>query len=137
MCDFYGLERYGGAAALLPGELRSRAMELCPAERAQAEELRLRAGRKLSVVLPEGERELGGDALTRRELDAVLEVATGASAHTARDGVCSGYVTAAGGYRIGLCGTVAMRNGAVAGFRFLSSVAVRVSRQIIGAADGI
>ncbi|MDR1299653.1 MAG: stage III sporulation protein AB [Oscillospiraceae bacterium] len=137
MCDFDGASRYDGAAALLPGALRRRAMALGVEERAEAEELRLRAGRRLSVVLPGGERELGGDALTQRELDGVLELATGASAHTARDGVRAGYVTATGGYRIGLCGTVAVRDGAVSGFRFLSSVAVRVSRQIIGAADDI
>jgi stage III sporulation protein AA len=105
--------------------------------RTRAEELRLRTGRQLSVLLPGGERELGGEAVSRSDLDAVLELATGASAHTARDAISSGYVTVAGGYRIGLCGTAAVRGGAVTGFRFISSAAIRVSRQIIGAADAV
>jgi stage III sporulation protein AA len=91
----------------------------------------------LRVLRPEGERGLGGEAVRRRDLDAVLELATGASAHTVRDAISLGYVTVAGGYRIGLCGAAAVRDGAVTGFRSISSAAIRVSRQIIGAADGV
>jgi stage III sporulation protein AA len=130
-------ERYVGAAMLLPEPLRGLAMAIGGNDRSRAEELRLRTGRRLSVLLPEGERELGGEAVRRHDLDAVLELATGASAHTVRDAISSGYVTVSGGYRIGLCGAAAVRDGAVTGFRFISSAAIRVSRQIIGAADGV
>jgi stage III sporulation protein AA len=133
----YSAERYVGAAMLLPHPLRERAMALDGAERATAEELRLRAGRCLSVLMPDGERGLGGDAVTRRELDGVLELATNASAHTVRDAVNAGYVTVTGGYRIGLCGTAATRSGAVTGFRSISSAAIRVSRQILGASRAL
>ncbi|MDR2421505.1 MAG: stage III sporulation protein AB [Oscillospiraceae bacterium] len=130
-------ERYAGAAMLLPRFLRETAMALSEDGRSRAEELRLRTGRRLSVLLPNGERELSGETIRRSDLDGMLELATGASAHTARDAISAGYVTVAGGYRIGLCGTAAVRGGAVTGFRFISSAAIRVSRQIVGAADGV
>ena len=46
--------RYDSAVMLLPPRLRARARELDRAGRAQAEELRLRAGMPLGVVLPRG-----------------------------------------------------------------------------------
>ena len=50
--------RYELAAAILPSRLRRIAMELPENDRARAEEFRLRAGRCMSVLLPEGERSL-------------------------------------------------------------------------------
>ena len=47
--------RYEEAARVLPGRLREQALAQPPEVRQRAEEFRLRAGRPLAVLLPEGE----------------------------------------------------------------------------------
>lgn len=129
--------QYDGAVLLLPQNLREAARRLGREERAMAEEIRLRAGHPPTALTGAREIPLGGAPVTRRDLDAVLDIATGASAHTARDSIRAGYITVRGGYRIGLCGTAVLRDGEVGGFRTLSSAAVRISRQIRGVAADV
>lgn len=133
----YSVSRYDGAVLLLPPNLRERARRLGHEQRAEAEEIRLRSGYPATVLTGGAELPLGEEPVTRRDLDAILDIATGASAHTARDSLRAGYITVRGGYRIGMCGTAITRDGEIAGFRTLSSAAIRISRQISGIADGI
>lgn len=133
MRDGRGFE---SAAALLPPELRARVLALSPAARAAAEELRLRAGRGGSVLLPGGEADLGV-RVTPEDLESVLETATRASAHTALEGVRAGFVTVRGGCRVGLCGEAAVRSGEIATLRSLSSLCIRIPGEVRGCAAGV
>ena len=132
--DAYAVSRCDGAMLFLPYGVRETARKLGRGERAAAEEFRLRVGRLPAVLGPWGEKELPGEPVTKRDLEALLEIATGASAYSSAAQVREGFVTVRGGYRIGLCGSVSMRDGAVAGFSAISSADVRVSREARGAA---
>ena len=127
------VERFDRAALLLPHNLRDRARELKREERASCEEFRLRLGYPASVVMPEGERSMGGDPVTKRELGFVLEAATGASVHSASSRLAEGFITAKGGFRVGLCGAVGLSGGEPGGFTSVSSAAIRISREHKGA----
>ena len=128
-------EGYLQAAALLPPHLRRQAQQVDKASQARAEELRLRAGRPMAVVYPEGERFVSGEALVcPRDLELVLEIATQASAHTALERMRSGCSTVRGGQRAGICGSAGMEEGEVYNLRQLSSLAIRIARQVPGAA---
>ncbi|MBQ1703935.1 MAG: stage III sporulation protein AB [Oscillospiraceae bacterium] len=127
------VERFDRAALLLPHNLRERARELKREERASCEEFRLRLGYPASVVMPEGERSMGGDPVTKRELGFVLEAATGASVHSASSRLAEGFITAKGGFRVGLCGAVGLSGGEPGGFTSVSSAAIRISREHKGA----
>lgn len=125
---------FQAAAQVLPDCLRKAVMAVPEADRLRVEEIRLRSGREPAVVLPEGERvfcrglKVGGQAL--RE---VLERATGSSVHSAGHELRRGFVSAAGGVRVGVCGTVPEGEG---GIRGISSVCIRVPRQVKGAGAG-
>lgn len=97
--------------------LRQRALSVSQEEQERAEEVRLRVGRPLSLVLPWGERWLEGNPVTGRDLEQLVELASGASFHAVADQVRRGYLTVAGGHRIGLCGSAVLREGEVQGLR--------------------
>ena len=126
--------RFRQAAALLPPHLRRPVERLDGTSQARAEELRLRAGRPLTLVCPEGERTVPGAEAPVRSMDLslVLEIATQASAHTALERVRNGFFTVRGGHRIGICGSGVVRDGEVRHLRQLSSLAIRVAREVPG-----
>ncbi len=132
------MEDFNSVAALLPKELKAAALALPFNVRSEAEEVRLRAGRPPSVLLPDGELSFRAEKkVEREELTAVLERATGASFHTAQAAIASGYFTVRGGCRIGICGTAVMSGCDVGSLREISSLAIRVEREIKNCSDGI
>lgn len=131
--EAYALLRYEQAAELLPRRLKNVALELGAEDKAAAEEFRLRAGRPVSAVLPEGERDLGGgrpEAVVQSgDLNLTLDIATQLSAYSSLESLRSGYVTVSGGFRIGVCGTAVVRDREVGNIKNVSSLAVRISRE--------
>ena len=51
--------------------------------------------------------------------------------------VAEGYITAAGGHRIGLCGEAVVQGGCMTGIRRVDSLCIRVARDFPGIADGL
>lgn len=125
------------AAGVLPFGLRQLALSLPAAERATAEEFRLRVGRPMSVTFPDGERVLSGRLrLSEEDLRSVLELATQASVHAVLEQVRNGFVTIRGGHRVGLCGTAVVKHDAVSTLKEISSLNIRIARQITGIGEG-
>ena len=131
------ITRYDEAVDLLPYQFRGPARLIDEMDKARAEEFRLRIGHVPTIVLPEGERPFSSSPVTGKELTAVLEVASAASAHAVRDSLRHGYITARGGCRVGLGGQAAVRDGEVTGFLHLGSAAIRITKEIPGVADAI
>ena len=131
------IETYERATALLPAEMRKAARDLNRLERAVAEELRLRAGYVPTVLCGGREIPLPLCAVTRRDLLTVLEFATGASAHTAMDSIRRGFVTARGGFRVGLCGTAVMGGDGIGALRDFSSLSIRIPTERRDCADTV
>ena len=128
--------RYEGAAAILPLRLRKAALELPPEVQRRAEEFRLRAGRAMTVLLPEGEvtTELTVEA---EELEILCDLATEFSRYAAAETLREGYLNVRGGYRVGLCGTAVIKDGSNTNLKYISSAAVRIGREKVGIADGV
>lgn len=124
-------------AQVLPRGLRQGVLEVPQAGQERAEEIRLRVGRPVSVVFPEGERSLTGPPVEERDLEQLVEIASQASLHAVLPQIRQGYLTVAGGHRIGLCGTANLRDGGVHSLSPLSSANLRIARQIRGASDPI
>ena len=128
---------FENAAALLPGSIRAHALALTPQERSRAEEFRLRAGARPTMLIDGVERPISDTLVSVRDLDSLLEAATRASVHTALQDVSKGFVTVRGGCRAGLCGVVSESAGQVMTIRRLGSVALRIAREVHGCADGV
>ena len=62
-------------------------------------------------------------------LDDLLHAASGGSRYTVDDSVKSGYLTLPGGHRIGICGEAVMDRNQIVGFRYLSSVSIRIAKE--------
>lgn len=128
--------RYEQAAAILPSRLRRIAMELSEDQRARAEEFRLRAGRCMSVLLPEGERSLEV-IVTPEELETLCDIAADFSRYASMETLRQGFLPVRGGFRVGLCGAAVMKDGAVTNLKQFSSAVIRISREQRGAARAV
>ena len=137
MTEEYAASRYEEACALLPGRLRAAAMSVQRREKAQAEELRLRIGRAVYLTMPGGETALPQTRVIRGDLEQVLDRATEYSRYTAAETLRHGYLTAPGGFRIGVCGTALPGGGQSDGIRDISSLAIRIPRVREGAAEAV
>lgn len=121
------------AAACLPVSLRQR-LEYLGEEQKCCEEIRLRIGQPLQVTLGGKERTLSGNRLTAEEISMTFHCAAEYSVHTYADSLCQGFLTLRGGHRIGVCGQTAVQQGKMLSFRSISSLNIRIARQVKGTA---
>lgn len=126
--------RYEEAAAILPVRLRKAALALPAEERKTAEELRLRAGQPMTVLLPGGEKEFEV-VVEPEELETLCDLATEFSRYAAAETLREGYLSVRGGFRVGLCGTAVMKDGANTNLKNFSSAVIRIAREKRGIAD--
>lgn len=128
--------RYEDAAAILPNRLRKLALALPEEQKAVAEEFRLRAGRPLTVLLPTGETPL--DAFVEpEELETLCDLATEFSRYAAAETLREGFLPVRGGFRVGLCGSAVMKDGANTNLKAFSSAAVRIARERKGVGEAL
>ena len=119
---------YQDAAAVLPLRLRREAMALPEEWQALAEELRLRVGRAMTVLLPEGEVPFAV-TVEQEDLEGLCNIASDFSRYAAAESLCKGYLSVRGGCRVGLCGSAILKEGETAGLRDFSSAAIRIPRE--------
>lgn len=96
------------------------------------QELRLRLGRPAELVLPTESRWLPQN-ITAQDLSFVIHTASKYSPWAAAT-VSQGYITAAGGHRIGICGEAVIKDGSLTGIRTPTSLCIRVARDFPGIA---
>ena len=119
--------------ALLPPAIRCEIMTREKEWKEDLLEIRLRMGRPPQLVTRTGEISLNGQAVGSAELSFCVNHVSGFSAYAA-SGLAQGYLTARGGHRIGLCGQAVIQNGEVTGLKELSSLCIRVARDVQGIA---
>ena len=131
--EAYAIRRYQQAAALLPLRWQRLCRQVPEEQQAEAEELRLRAGQTLTLLLRGGEvpaaRERPYPVVTQTELEQLCDGVTDYSRYAAADTLSRGYLTARGGFRIGVCGTAVLRDGVNPNLRDISSVTIRIARE--------
>ena len=121
MCEWTKL------TAILPGWL---AAEVDKYGKKELQELRLRLGQVPELNL--GSRSLWLDRIiSRDDLNFVINTASHYSPWAAAT-MADGYLTAAGGHRIGICGEAVRKEGSLETIRNIHSLCIRVARDFTG-----
>lgn len=129
---------FAEAVTFLPPALGRRAMALPDRLRQEAAEIHLRVGRTPALTLGRDEIPFPGEgAVSRRELELTVEIATQASPRAALEQLRQGYLTLKGGHRLGLCGSVWSEGGQVKNLRSLSSLNLRLAHAVPGCGAGV
>lgn len=118
--------------SIIPLRLRTEVDNL---GRKSAQEIRLRTGKPPELILP-GKVLTLNNLITADDLHFVVNTACRYSPWTAAT-AASGYLTAPGGHRIGLCGEVTVTGGSMTGFRNIRSVNIRIARDFPGIAKDL
>lgn len=113
--------------------------------RLHAQEVRLRVGRPLALfdgrahIFLDGEGRPAapeqGYRISRQELAACFRSLCGYSIHSHQGQLNEGYVTVQGGHRAGICATAVYEDGVLQAMRDVSSINLRIAREVRGIAD--
>jgi len=134
--------------SILPYSLKTIVANLPAAMQNKIEEIRIREDRPLEVSWP-GDyafvtREsglvrdpLGAYRPTSGDCRTLLELLTQHSLYSFEEELRRGYVTVAGGHRVGLAGRAVLEAGKVRTIRDVGSFNVRVSREVKGVSRGV
>ncbi len=99
------------------------------------QELRLRLGRPVALVTN------GGVSFLNRQVSEadISYVVNAASSYSpwASGSISSGFITASGGHRVGVCGDVAIVDGRISTIKFVTSLCIRVARDYHGIASSL
>ncbi|MDY6329508.1 MAG: stage III sporulation protein AA [Lachnospiraceae bacterium] len=109
-------------------------------------EIRLRAGQPLMVIIDNMERfvKLDGEIIanfenayivTVNEIRETMEYISNYSLYAYEEEMKQGYITVAGGHRIGICGKAIIENNTVKTLRYISFINIRIAHEIIGCSD--
>lgn len=127
------MNTYREAASLLPVNLCGELLVMPDEIQNNAEEIRLRAGKRVTVLADGAEHTVAADyCVSCDDLYSVLEKATYASIHSVENELARGYVTVGGGIRIGICGSAIYKQGKLSGIKNFSSMAIRIPHDVIG-----
>ena len=127
------MDSFISAVSLLPLRLREQLLSASEETKSRTDEIRLRCGQALSLIISGREQILSPElTVSRDELQSVLETACASSVHSFETELSHGSISAPGGIRVGVCGQAVMKNGQVSGMRSLSSAAIRIPHELIG-----
>lgn len=140
--------RFDMAAKGLCPRLRAAVMSLPQGIKEQAQEIRIRSGRPLAVYCSNRMYYLTAQSrpvtaycgsgmliVTPKDVSDTFQSICGYSVYSHQNEIKHGFLTMQGGHRAGLCGTAVYQNGTLSNIRDVSSINIRIARQISGAAD--
>ncbi len=142
-------KQFEAAADTLCDELKNVVMSIPESKRASIQEIRLRSGKPLTMT--DGTSTLFVDnagrilysisknafIVTQKHLYDTFRRLCGYSVYSCQNEIKNGFITIKGGHRAGLCGTAVIENGKITAVSDISSINLRISRQIFGVSEEI
>ncbi|MFT8314661.1 MAG: stage III sporulation protein AA [Clostridium sp.] len=119
---------------VLPQNIRNIITKVKELERLQ--EIRLKVNKPLILKL--GEKEIIEDyKVSYEDINNILKRMSNYSIYSIEDEMKQGYITIKGGHRVGICGNCIIENNIVKTIKNVSSLNIRICREIIGCSDKI
>ena len=102
------------------------------------QEIRLRAGKTLTLTYEGTEHVLDHVVVQKTEIEQIFQWLCGYGVYAYQDEIAKGYITIQGGHRVGIGGQVlADSAGKVNHMKYISSLLIRVSHDVTGVCDPI
>ena len=135
------------AAGTVCGRIKNY-LRLIPLEvKEQAQEIRMRVNQPVEICCGRGVyfiRENGGVGClpepgnilsSKQDIEETFRNLCCYSVYSHQNEIKNGYITIRGGHRVGICGSAVVNSGEVTGIRDISSLNIRIARQVNGCAD--
>jgi len=143
-----GVFRFEQAVKNLPPRLREILLALPREVKNSALEVRLRVDKPIAITCPNRSwfvdqrsqlHNIPGPcfSVTPDEIEQSVLSICSYSVHTHQNEMINGYVSLRGGHRAGVCGQAVLNDGKVSALRGITSINLRIARDIIGAADKV
>ncbi|MCY1714221.1 stage III sporulation protein AA [Caproiciproducens galactitolivorans] len=142
-----GNPRFDSAAKAVYGKIGKYFLQLPLEIKNQVQELRIRVNKPVSICCVKGiyffDRNgslacrPGSNTLiaTKEDIEECFRNICSYSIYSHQNEIRNGYVTLVGGHRVGISGTAVMDNGEISGIRDISSINIRIAREIAGSAN--
>ena len=114
---------------ILPPPVRSELERM--GDRRGLEEIRLRRGRRAQLIFADRTRLLDS-RIGEEELEYTLRLASRASIHAVLPQLRQGFLSLPGGHRLGICGSVCLRDGEIQGIEPVVSLNLRLAAAVPG-----
>lgn len=134
--------RFDEAASYLCDRLSSVLLKLPDSIKSRTHEIRLRAGRPISLTLADKclcINEFGQPydypaknslIATIKDIEITLSYICEMSVYSYTSDICEGFITIRGGHRAGICGKAVLDNGKIISVKDISSINIRIAREI-------
>ena len=119
---------------ILPNEISGLVEKIQRVE--EINEIRLRVGRPISIYIGNEERILNY-TIKGEDLNKIIQRMSNYSIYAFDEEIRQGYITIKGGHRVGVCGTCIMDKGRIKTIKNISSLNIRICRQIINCAKSV
>lgn len=143
------IKSFNSAAEILCGEVGTVLSLLPESVKSTVQEIRMRTGKPLA--LSDGTTTMfvseKGQILysisdkvfkvSQRNISDTFKIICSYSVYSHQNEIKNGYITIRGGHRVGLCGTAVLKDGQVSAVNDISSLNVRIARQIYGVSESI
>lgn len=100
------------------------------------EEIRLSIGKKLRMII-RGKEAIKPYIVTNEDIKMIIQKISNYSLYAVEEEVRQGYITIEGGHRVGLAGQCVIENKRIKTIKYISSLNIRVAREIIGCSDKV
>ena len=102
----------------------------------ELQEIRIRVNRN-TIFKYDNDEFISNFIPDEKTIISILQMFCENSIYSYQSQICNGFITIFGGHRVGITGNIAMRDGRISNINYVSSLNIRVAKEIIGAANSV